>query len=160
MVRIYRGYRDESGAARVTVNGATLPPRHDLRNHSPDGFEWGYSGSGPAQLALAIVADHAAHAPDDLVLLRRIAGLPDVCATCDGTRKELPGIHRRCAACAEKGSPGHVETLILQAYQGVKAKLIALLPHDAMEWTFGTPMVSAVLRSLAEERRKELSRVT
>jgi hypothetical protein len=23
-------------------------------NHSPDGFNWGYNGSGPAQLALAI----------------------------------------------------------------------------------------------------------
>lgn len=35
----------------------TLPPRLDLRNHSPDGFSWGYGGSGPAQLALAILAD-------------------------------------------------------------------------------------------------------
>jgi hypothetical protein len=26
-----------------------------LLNHSPDGFNWGYGGSGPAQLALAIV---------------------------------------------------------------------------------------------------------
>jgi hypothetical protein len=33
-------------------------PRYDLWNHSPTGFEWGYSGSGPAQLALAILADH------------------------------------------------------------------------------------------------------
>ncbi len=28
-----------------------------LRNHSPDGFEWGYEGSGPAQTALALVLD-------------------------------------------------------------------------------------------------------
>jgi len=28
-----------------------------LWNHSPDGFEWGYGGSGPAQLALAIYQD-------------------------------------------------------------------------------------------------------
>lgn len=34
-----------------------LNPRFDIRNHSPTGFEWGYSGSGPAQLALAICAD-------------------------------------------------------------------------------------------------------
>lgn len=34
-----------------------LPPRNDLRNHSPTGFEWGYGGSGPAQLALALLAD-------------------------------------------------------------------------------------------------------
>lgn len=33
-----------------------LPPRNDLMNHSPDGFNWGYGGSGPAQLALAILA--------------------------------------------------------------------------------------------------------
>ena len=34
-----------------------LRPRLDLRNHSPTGFAWGYNGSGPAQLALAILAD-------------------------------------------------------------------------------------------------------
>jgi Family of unknown function (DUF6166) len=34
-----------------------LDPRYDLANHSPDGFEWGYGGSGPAQLAIAILAD-------------------------------------------------------------------------------------------------------
>ena len=26
-------------------------------NHSPDGFSWGYYGSGPAQLALALLLD-------------------------------------------------------------------------------------------------------
>lgn len=35
-----------------------LDPRFDLRNHSPDGFSWGYHGSGPSQLALAILVDH------------------------------------------------------------------------------------------------------
>lgn len=33
-------------------------PSQDLRNHSPDGFAWGYEGSGPAQLALAILLDY------------------------------------------------------------------------------------------------------
>ncbi len=28
-----------------------------LRNHSPDGFNWGYGGSGPSQLALAILME-------------------------------------------------------------------------------------------------------
>jgi hypothetical protein len=36
-----------------------LDPRLDLFNHSPAGFAWGYHGSGPAQLALAILADVA-----------------------------------------------------------------------------------------------------
>lgn len=34
-----------------------LPWRLDLFNHSPTGLNWGYAGSGPAQLALAILAD-------------------------------------------------------------------------------------------------------
>ena len=41
---------------QVTVNGAALAQRQDLRNHSPTGFAWGYGGSGPAQTALAILA--------------------------------------------------------------------------------------------------------
>ena len=28
-----------------------------VRNHSPTGFSWGYAGSGPAQLALAILLE-------------------------------------------------------------------------------------------------------
>lgn len=32
-----------------------LDPRFDLRRHSPCGFAWGYGGSGPAQLALALL---------------------------------------------------------------------------------------------------------
>jgi len=47
--------------------GKALDPRLDLRSHSPDGFEWGYGGSGPAQLALALLADHT---QDDEAALR------------------------------------------------------------------------------------------
>lgn len=56
----YRGYV-RGGLCRVTYqrkdcNEEPLPPRHDLKNHSPDGFVWGYNGSEPAQLALALLA--------------------------------------------------------------------------------------------------------
>jgi len=53
----YSGRR-EGYAVIVMVDGRRLNPRLDLWNHSPTGFEWGYGGSGPAQLALAILADH------------------------------------------------------------------------------------------------------
>jgi hypothetical protein len=53
----YEGRR-QGYAVIVTVDGRPLNPRLDLYNHSPTGFEWGYCGSGPAQLALAILADH------------------------------------------------------------------------------------------------------
>lgn len=41
----------------VVVDGRQLMPDQSqkVRNHSPDGFAWGYGGSGPAQLALAIL---------------------------------------------------------------------------------------------------------
>lgn len=41
---------------KVILNGNLLDPApsQKIRNHSPDGFMWGYGGSGPAQLALAI----------------------------------------------------------------------------------------------------------
>lgn len=42
---------------RVLVDSRELSPERSqkLFNHSPDGFAWGYGGSGPAQLALAIL---------------------------------------------------------------------------------------------------------
>ncbi|HVR09254.1 MAG TPA: DUF6166 domain-containing protein, partial [Thermoanaerobaculia bacterium] len=50
-----------------------LDPRLDLRNHSPTGFEWGYGGSGPAQLALALAASRL---PDRLarITYQRLKG--------------------------------------------------------------------------------------
>ena len=40
----------------VLAGDEPLPLRLDLMNHSPTGFAWGYGGSGPAQLALALLA--------------------------------------------------------------------------------------------------------
>ena len=57
-MKTYIGIRQEDGALSVTVNAKPLNPRLDLCNHSPTGFECGYSGSGPAQLALALLAEH------------------------------------------------------------------------------------------------------
>jgi hypothetical protein len=43
----------------VLKNGVPLDPARSLavRNHSPTGFAWSYSGSGPAQLALALLLE-------------------------------------------------------------------------------------------------------
>jgi Family of unknown function (DUF6166) len=56
-MKTYEGGRSLDGAV-VTVDGKPLPPRHDLRMLSRAGFEWTYEGAGPAQLALALLADH------------------------------------------------------------------------------------------------------
>lgn len=69
-MKTYRGYRrmekDWQGKPTTCTcivmvetgkRQRALRPRLDIRSHSPTGFEWGYGGSGPAQLALALVAD-------------------------------------------------------------------------------------------------------
>ena len=66
--RYYRGFADGTVLAEGTggADAAPLEPLHDLRNHSSTGFAWGYSGSGPSQLALALLADSLGD--DDLAL--------------------------------------------------------------------------------------------
>ena len=53
----YQGGRSLDGAV-VTVDGKPLDPRYDLKRLSATGFEWTYEGAGPAQLGLALLADH------------------------------------------------------------------------------------------------------
>lgn len=51
--------KGEATSRRVWLNGRELHPARSqkIRNHSPDGFAWGYGGSGPAQLALAVLIE-------------------------------------------------------------------------------------------------------
>lgn len=56
-MKTYHFTRSKKYGPRVCVVFTELNPRLDLHNHSPDGFNWGYCGSGPAQLALALLAD-------------------------------------------------------------------------------------------------------
>src|SRR5687767_12302156 len=64
------GSRDErmefGYVVRFDSNILTPYRSQALRNHSPDGFNWGYGGSGPAQLALALLL--AADIADDIAL--------------------------------------------------------------------------------------------
>lgn len=51
----YKGIRTGE-VISVTVDDVPLQPRLDLRALSANGYEWGYVGSGPYQLALDILA--------------------------------------------------------------------------------------------------------
>jgi hypothetical protein len=57
MAKIYKGDRTIDGLD-VTVDGHPLPDGAGIKAISEDGFEWSYEGEAPAQLALAILADH------------------------------------------------------------------------------------------------------
>lgn len=49
--------RNDNGGFDVYIDGKPLDssPSQSLYNHSPDGFAWGFSGSGPSQLSLALL---------------------------------------------------------------------------------------------------------
>ncbi len=56
-MHVYEGKRIGNETV-VTVNGQPLCPRLDLVDHASTGFEWGRSGGGSSQLAMAILAYH------------------------------------------------------------------------------------------------------
>jgi hypothetical protein len=63
MSKIYRPkghyFADDDATIVVEENGVATPLAFagGKARHSPDGFSWGYWGSGPAELARAILAD-------------------------------------------------------------------------------------------------------
>ncbi|HHY79747.1 DUF6166 domain-containing protein [Thermoanaerobacter sp. RKWS2] len=62
-MKVYKGRRGYDGI-EVTVfdtdTNEETPLNHIIK-HSPTGFEWGYGGSGPADLALSILTDAAGY---------------------------------------------------------------------------------------------------
>lgn len=71
--------RGNAKTREVWLNNERLDPAlsQAIRNHSPDGFSWGYGGSGPAQLALAVTLEVTGK-PDGYQQFKwdLIAGLP------------------------------------------------------------------------------------
>jgi hypothetical protein len=66
-VKVYEGRRTMDGL-EVTVDGAPLPERYDIKQFTPYGFEWTYEGAEPRQLALALLADHLGESTRALAL--------------------------------------------------------------------------------------------
>lgn len=59
-MKVYHGKQNENRAGPieifVTEKGETKKLKH-IERHSPDGFQIGYGGSGPADTALSILTD-------------------------------------------------------------------------------------------------------
>lgn len=106
MSKIYRGRRrahNEDPEILVVTDGQEAPLRH-VAKHSPTGMEWGYGGSGPADLARSILID---------------ALIAVMCVECDGDG---------CYAC-DSGYFG-VST---QLYQDFKWDVICKLPRSGFD---------------------------
>jgi len=54
----YKGYKHSACGPQLVVKDDEIlspAPSQRIVNHSPSGFQWGYGGSGPAQLALSLL---------------------------------------------------------------------------------------------------------
>jgi len=107
----YRGRRTAAGAiVEAQAPGGTwyaLDPRLDLREHSPTGLEWGYGGSGPSQLALALTASRVPEAEAltlyQFVKRALVAGLDDQWFITAGRLDELLAELRSAPPAAAAG---------------------------------------------------------
>lgn len=76
----------------VTIDGQILDLAKSQKvwNHSPDGFSWSYMGSGPAQLALALLLE----ATDENESMRFHQGFKfDIIASLSSSDFEMPAEH-------------------------------------------------------------------
>jgi len=146
--RIYYGFDDGNGAAVfVSASGqqmAPLPLRCDIVNHSPTGFAWGYAGTGPAQLALAILADyfgcaHAARALHQLFKFAAISGIQekhwsmtgrDIAHVFEKLCRDHPWLDR--LTLFEDGTTMQVVDKYTER-SGEFGRLAAVIPHDQSE---------------------------
>lgn len=128
-----RSWKQSDGQSVVRVVGddgreAPLNPRFDIRRHSPDGFAWGYGGSGPAQLALAILCDHVGRAsPERLTSLKEKAGWD---GSFEATADWVAG----------------------RFYQSFKAAVVARIPQDD-GFTLTSEQVDQALDALAAREK-------
>jgi len=143
--KLYAGRRRADGGVAVTVatlnrdglvqHIAALAPRRDLCNHSPTGFEWGYGGSGPSQLALAMLAD--------------FFGDPEAAALHRPNRdSRMPSATR--AAGPERLSKGGAGTrAALDLYHAFRHDVIAEIRADS--WEIRSAQVATWVRKQSHE---------
>ena len=120
----YVGRRELDGVKVYVVTekrkgGLEREPLKHLVVHSPDGFEWGYHGSGPADLALSILADHFGENPTKAELNQ---GRFDI------TEKEFAEADK-VDGCAELMIRKRLQCL--RYYQDFKRNFVASMAKDA-----------------------------
>lgn len=130
--RYHAGRLAGSGPATVsvhTVSGRYLGPLPHHLWHSPDGFQWGYHGSGPAELARC--------------LLLHAFGSAAYCPHCNPTeRVPHPGDPDRSCPHCHRG----LDAAIID-YPIYKTNILA--PLTAPRWTTTSSAVRAHQRIIA-----------
>lgn len=128
----YEGERIFAGPQvwAVDASGDRSPLEHRVRYHSPSGFDWGYGGSGPAELALNLLVD-------------ALGALLPMCPRCKG-RGRYRG--QRCYECQGL----QIADALWRVHHDFKWAFIAGLPDrrwsidrvDVVQWWIGHLPVS------------------
>lgn len=118
--------------------------RH-LQLHS-SGFEWGYGGSGPSDLALSLLADYLGEDPHDVLSWANSGHMGYRCEACEGegfvdeqgnpwdVTEQQDGQGNLCAACNGIGSITPPESMAWRWHQDFKVQVVAAFPRDE-GWT-------------------------
>lgn len=115
-MKTYEISRDKGGLVRAHVRDETRRIRRALQHcvvHSPTGFETGYGGSGPADLALSILADHF-----DVPAARMERWAGSLAVREDAAASRVWGLHqdfKRDFICARALGAGEAYTITAQA---------------------------------------------
>lgn len=126
-MKIYHGYADsESVVVEDLSDGALNNLTHYVR-HSPDGFLWGYEGSGPAELARCLLIDALGSAAWEEGEVNR-AG------------ESLNGPFTVY---------GDISNLVEQLYQSYKSQVIARLDRGT-DWTLSQNSILTWVRQAAD----------
>lgn len=140
MSKVYRGDRIGEHGCEVYVldEGRCTPlnPRFDAVNHSPDGFEWGYGGSGPSQLAFAMLADLLGPLP-----------APAKCPYCESAMVGSSCTEPECKYSFTRDQWEHVGHM----YQTFKFDIVAALPNRT--WSVTEEQIRAWIK-MFEQRLK------
>jgi Family of unknown function (DUF6166) len=113
--------RGKWDTGQVWIDDRELSPERSqaLMNHSPTGFAWGYGGSGPAQLALALLLEIARNKEMALLWYQDvkrhiIARLPQADFTLDS--QEIIDFIVNAVQELLNGPNGHVMAAVLDVY--------------------------------------------
>ncbi len=120
---VYVIKRERDGTVIGTVND-DYPLRH-VGTASPTGFEYGYGGSGPADLAMSVLADYFDEQPSKSELYHGRIESP-----CDCTQN---GSHPADPECMQCDGTGLGESKPLQCWEH----------HQAFKWQFIAPRDSS-----------------
>lgn len=138
-MKSYRGSASQVAGAKVVEvleDGEIVGVLRHIPRHSPTGMNWGYGGSGPADLALSLLVDHY--------------GERSLCTGCKGSGRQVWDHHHdrftfweptAAYSAAERETIGaclvcHGDGIAVgpELYQHFKSEVIAKLPQEGT-WT-------------------------